>query len=98
MHCLMPFDLRWLAKEIGFEKLTLKGGKMIGFFIANQQSPYYQSSAFSRVLHFIKSNPSGYKMYEKNDSLRLLKGDVTDILSAIEALEPFKNAVTQESH
>jgi len=57
--------LRWLAKEIGFEKLTLKGGKMIGFFISNQQSPYYQSKAFSRVLDFIKSNPSDIRCMKK---------------------------------
>ena len=25
--------LRWLAKEIGFEKLLLKGGKLIAFFV-----------------------------------------------------------------
>lgn len=95
---LEAIRLRWMAKEIGFEKLTLKAGKMIGFFVSNQESAYYQSSAFSQVLQFIKSSPTGYKMYEKNDSLRLSKGDVTDIRSAIEALEPLKKQVAQESH
>ncbi|NEN23064.1 transcription-repair coupling factor [Cryomorpha ignava] len=85
---LNAIRLRWLAKEIGFEKLLLKGGKMIGNFISNQQSPYYQSKAFSRVLDFIKTNPSGYKMYEKGDSLRLSKTDVTDIGSALDSLRP----------
>lgn len=82
--------LRQIAREIGFEKLTLKGGKLIGFFVSNQQSSYYQSSAFSRVLQFIKSNPSGYKMYEKNDSLRLSSSDVRTIQMAIESLRPIQ--------
>ncbi len=80
--------LRWLAKEIGFEKLTLKGGMMIGYFVSNQQSPYYESLAFSRVLEFIKSNPQGYKMYEKGNNLRLSKTNVVDIKSALESLQP----------
>ncbi len=80
--------LRWMAKEIGFEKLTLKGGKLIGFFVSNQNSAYYQSSAFTRVLNFIKGNPIGYKMYEKGDNLRLAKVDVTNVRSAINALSP----------
>jgi transcription-repair coupling factor (superfamily II helicase) len=80
--------LRWMAKEIGFEKLTLKGGKMIGFFVSNPNSAYFESRAFTRVLNFIKPNPRGYKMYEKGASLRLSKNDVNDIYSAIQALKP----------
>lgn len=90
--------LRWIAREAGFEKLTLKGGKMIGFFVSNQASRYYQSAAFSRVLQFIKSNPPGYKMYEKNDSLRLAKTDVSDIRSALEALKPLQKPVEESAH
>lgn len=80
--------LRWMAKEIGFEKLTLKGGKMIGFFVSNPNSAYFDSRGFTRVLNFIKSNPRGYKMYEKGANLRLSKNDVNDIYSAIQALKP----------
>ena len=88
-HALLDaIRLRWLAKEIGFEKLTLKGGKMIGFFVSSQNSAYYESPAFSRVLEFIKTNPAGYKMYEKGESLRLSKTDVEDIHSALDALQP----------
>lgn len=79
--------LRWLAKEIGFEKLTLKAGAMIGFFITNQNSPYYQSKNFTRVLEFIKSAPAHYKMYEKGESLRLSKTGVETIGEALNALK-----------
>ena len=34
--------LRWLAVSLGFEKLVLKGRKMIAYFIADSGSPYYQ--------------------------------------------------------
>lgn len=78
--------LRRLAKEIGLEKLVLKGGKLIGYFISNSESPYFGSPAFTEVLNFIKTNPKGYKMYEKNGSLRISKSDVNSVTDAIEGL------------
>lgn len=79
--------LRRTAGDIGFEKLTLKGGKLIGFFVSKQDSLYYGSRAFSAVLDFIKNNPPGYKMYEKSGLLRLSVSDVHDIATAAECLE-----------
>ncbi len=80
--------LRRIAKEIGLEKLTLKGEKLIGHFLTNQESAYYRSSAFTKVLNFIKTNPLGYKMYEKGESLRLSKNGVSNIQEGLEALSP----------
>jgi transcription-repair coupling factor (superfamily II helicase) len=80
--------LRRMAKEIGFEKLNLKGEKLIGNFVSNAESAYFQSSAFTKVLDFIKNNPLGYKMYEKGNGLRLSKFGVRNIEEAIQALSP----------
>jgi transcription-repair coupling factor (superfamily II helicase) len=84
---LDAIKLRWLAKEIGFEKLTLKNDTLIGFFVSKQDAPYYQSHAFTRVLNFIKSNPPGYKMYQKGEGLRLSKTQVGTIASAIRSID-----------
>lgn len=78
--------LRRMAKEIGFEKLILKGGKLIGHFVSNQESAYYGSSAFTKVLEFIKSNPPGFKMYEKGGALRLSGAGISTIRDAIHTL------------
>ena len=52
---LKSMQLRWLAQDIGFEKLVLKKGKLIGYFISRQDSPYYQSEQFNAVLQFLKT-------------------------------------------
>jgi transcription-repair coupling factor (superfamily II helicase) len=78
--------LRWLAKEVGMEKLVLKSGKMIGYFVTKQDSPYYQSEKFTRVLDFIKQNPMTGKMYEKEGSLRFSFNDVISIKQAVRIL------------
>ncbi|MFZ4784047.1 MAG: transcription-repair coupling factor [Flavobacteriales bacterium] len=78
--------LRWLAREIGLEKLVLKSEKMIGYFITKQDSPYYQSDCFTRVLEFIKINPNAGKMYEKEDTLRMSFNDVKTMNRAVQIL------------
>ena len=84
---IKSIHLRWLAKSIGFEKLVIKGGKMIGYFVSKKDSPYYQSSIFTQVLNFIQTNPSDVKMNERNDKLRLIYANVNTISGAIENLE-----------
>ncbi|MEN9347989.1 MAG: transcription-repair coupling factor, partial [Bacteroidota bacterium] len=79
--------LRWLANEIGFEKLVLKSGKMIGYFISKQDSPYYQSDKFSHVLEFIKKYPTAGKMYEKDDTLRMSFNNIITMNDALRQLK-----------
>ncbi len=79
--------LRWHARSLGMEKLILKSGKMIGYFVSKQDSPYYQSAKFSKVLDFIKHNPNNGKMYEKDESLRISFNDVTKMNMAVKILD-----------
>ena len=45
--------IKWVATKIGLEKVVMKQGKLIGYFINDQQSAFYQSAGFTRVLQFI---------------------------------------------
>ena len=66
--------IKWLATKFGIEKLVLRQGKMIGYFVQDQQSKFYQSDAFTRVLQFVQTHPHHCKMKEKQtrNGLRLL--------------------------
>nr|WP_050858547.1 transcription-repair coupling factor [Aquimarina agarilytica] len=66
--------LKWMATRIGLEKIVLKQDKLIGYFISDQQSDFYQSAIFNKVLHAVQQNPSEVKMKEKQtrNGLRLL--------------------------
>ncbi|MGD0710736.1 MAG: transcription-repair coupling factor [Bacteroidales bacterium] len=79
--------LRKMAKEIGFEKLVLKGNKFIGFFISDEKSPYYQSEAFTKVLHFVQANPRACRMKEGNNKLTLTFENTESVSAAIEKLK-----------
>jgi transcription-repair coupling factor (superfamily II helicase) len=80
--------LRWLAMETGFEKLILKNNKLIGYFIPNQNSPYYQSEVFTKVLKFVQTNARTCKMKENNGKLLLTFENIKSIDDAINALKP----------
>lgn len=66
--------LKWIATKMGVEKLIMKQGKLIGYFIQDQQSAFYQSNNFSKVLQFVQQNSQKCKMKEKKtrNGLRLL--------------------------
>lgn len=80
--------LRWLAMEIGFEKLILKNNKLVGYFIQNQNSPYYQSETFTKVLKFVQAHARTCKMKENNGKLSLSFENIKSIDDAIEVLKP----------
>ncbi|MBN8704068.1 MAG: DEAD/DEAH box helicase, partial [Bacteroidetes bacterium] len=80
--------LRWIAIEIGFEKIILKNTKLVGYFITKQDSPYYQSEVFTKVLGFVQKNQRLCKMKENNNRLTLTFENIKSIESAKLALLP----------
>ena len=46
MALLNSIRIKWIATKLGIEKLVMKQGKMIGYFVSDQQSDYYQSKRF----------------------------------------------------
>ncbi|WP_025742625.1 transcription-repair coupling factor [Aquimarina pacifica] len=86
--------IKWIATGIGLEKIIMKQKKLVGYFISDQQSGFYQSPAFTSVLQFVQKNPGVCKMKEKNtrSGLRLLLTfeKVASIDDALQAFQPFK--------
>ncbi|CCG54465.1 Transcription-repair coupling factor [Flavobacterium indicum GPTSA100-9 = DSM 17447] len=66
--------IKWKATQLGIEKLIFKQGKMIGYFLGDQQSDFYQSNRFMKVLKFAQVNGNLCKIKEKEtkSGLRLL--------------------------
>lgn len=79
--------LRWLGRDIGFEKIVLKQQRLIGYFVSDQDSPYFQSPKFQKVLHFLKDQPKA-QMKERNNKLYLSFADVETVDQAIKLLKP----------
>ncbi|RVU01418.1 transcription-repair coupling factor [Mucilaginibacter limnophilus] len=78
--------LQWLGKTIGFEKISLKKNVLRGYFISNQQSPYFETPAFRQVLSFVQSNPRRTNLKEVKNTLRISIEAVNSIDEAVELL------------
>jgi len=86
--------IKWIASKIGLEKVVMKQGKLIGYFIADQQSGFYQTQAFTRVLQYVQTHSHTCTMKEKKtrSGLRLLLTfeKITSVDRALKVLEPLK--------
>ena len=83
--------IKWIATRLGIEKLVMKKGKMIGYFVSDQQSDYYQSKRFNNMLQFVQKNSAICKIKEKETpaGLRLLLtfDNVKNTRTALEFME-----------
>lgn len=90
--------IKWIATHNGLEKIVMKNNKLIGFFIADQQSSFYQSTAFSHVLQFVQIHSHKVTLKEKKTSkgLRLLLNaqGITSVNKAYEILKPLRKEAT----
>ncbi|WP_026897417.1 transcription-repair coupling factor [Daejeonella oryzae] len=84
---LKTWRLQWLGKQIGFEKLSLKKNVLKGYFISNQQSAYFETEQFNRVLQFLQAHPRISNLREIKSTLRLSVEHVGSLDMAIQILE-----------
>ena len=66
--------IKWLARKLGLERIILKKKRMIGYFVSDQQSMFYQSENFRKMLTHVQKNSSQCVIKEKQtkNGLRLL--------------------------
>ncbi len=86
--------LRWLALQLGIERIMLKNKKMVLYFVSNQESSYYNSPTFVRILEFVQKHPRHCQMREKNEKLTL---SFERIMSVSKALEILRALAGQET-
>ena len=83
---------KWLAISLGLERVIMKQRKMVGYFVADQESSFYQSPTFSKIIQYVQNNSRLVKMKEKQtrNGLRLIITfeHITNINKALQSLSP----------
>lgn len=84
--------IKWLANELGLERVIMKRKKMTGYFIADKESGFYHTDTFTKIIQYVQSHPRKITMKEREtrNGLRLLltfKG-ITSVDKALKALRP----------
>ena len=65
VNLLKSVALKWLAAEIGFEKIVMKNGVFLGYFPSNPQDKFYQTEKFRNIISYLTQNPSQAQLKEK---------------------------------
>jgi len=65
INLLKSVELKWLAAEIGFEKIVMKNNIFLGYFPDNPQDKFYQSEKFRNVISYLSQNPKEAQLKEK---------------------------------
>ncbi|MCK4751162.1 MAG: transcription-repair coupling factor, partial [Bacteroidales bacterium] len=86
MELMNVVRLRWMAIQLGFEKIILKKDRMIIHFISNPDSGYFASPTFKMVLNFIQIQGRKFEMKESNGKLRLSTDSITSVSMAMEVM------------
>ncbi|MGB1371022.1 MAG: transcription-repair coupling factor [Flavobacteriaceae bacterium] len=66
--------MKWIGMQFGLEKIMMKQHKMVGYFIPDQTSKFFDSSQFSTLLKYVQKHPKTCALKEKQtrSGLRLL--------------------------
>lgn len=79
--------IRQLGEKLGFEKIIIKNGVMICFFISNPLSKYYRSEKFSSILQSINGNPALFDLKQNDSKLRIFIRNVESLSKAYSILK-----------
>ena len=75
--------LRRLGKCLGAEKIFLKAGRMVLYFVQNEKSAYFESKAFGQCIAYAAMNAHRSNLREANGRRSMVIQEVRSVKSAV---------------
>ncbi len=79
--------LRWIAQDLGIEKISIKNNIMIAWLVFQQESDYYSSHVFSGIIQYLQANPKVAKLKEVKGKLLLNFEHINSIELALDKFQ-----------
>ncbi|MDE5971269.1 MAG: transcription-repair coupling factor, partial [Muribaculaceae bacterium] len=79
--------LRWMARRLGIEKVSLKQGRMYLYFVDESNKAYYQSPMFGRILAYFQQNYRRCELRQRNDRRSMFVNQITSVEEAVAILD-----------
>lgn len=86
---------RWKAMKLGFEKITLKNGKMLSYFHNQKNSEYFNTKEFHAVLAFVQKFTHLCYLKEQNNKLWLTIENVDSVNKATNVLKQMESLIVE---
>ncbi|CAH0999052.1 Transcription-repair-coupling factor [Neolewinella maritima] len=89
--------LRWLCRELGFDRVILKNDKLLCFFVEDSQSLYYDSEIFKSLSGIIADEGKlrGLRLKQSTRRLSLIKERVMSLTAAQDTLKSLSKRVEE---
>jgi transcription-repair coupling factor (superfamily II helicase) len=89
---MLTIMCRWLAVDIGFEKMTLKEKTLRCYFINHPDSPYYESDVFRKVLQYLQEGTNRARLRQTGRMFLMVVDQIEhmqDVLDFLTAMHGF---------
>lgn len=70
---------RWLAVDLGFEKMSLKDETLRCYFINRNDSPYFESDIFKNILQYLQTGTNKGRLKQVAKNFLLVADDIKDM-------------------
>lgn len=85
-NLFLVVKIRNRGAALGFEKVIIKNGIMIAFFVSNPMSPYYKSEVFEKVMGRISDMGGKLELKQVENKLKIVARDVPSLAVAFNIL------------
>ncbi|MBQ1200546.1 MAG: transcription-repair coupling factor [Alistipes sp.] len=83
--------LRWVAAEIGIERVKVKNGLMIVNFVGDDHSPFYKTEQFMNLLRKVTSQPERFVLKQRDTKLAMTVRHVATVADGVKVLQDLKS-------
>ncbi len=89
----ITMQCRRMAIELGFEKMSLKDNTMRCFFINKNDSPYFESDLFQRIISFLQTGTNKGRLKQTGKLFLLIAEPIKSMLEMYEFLKKMHTEV-----
>ena len=87
--------LRWLALQLGFERIILKKRKLRCYFTQNQDSPFYDSPVFSLIMGYVQKQGNRCTIKQSPTHLILIYEGIKNVTQARTVLNELVHSIAE---
>ena len=82
--------IRNIGSSFGFEKVIVKNGLLICFFITNSMSPYYKTETFTVLLERINFHEGLFSLKQTDGRLKIISRNISSLQAAYDVLQKLR--------
>ncbi len=83
--------LRWVAAELGIERVKVKNGLMIVSFVGDDHSPFYKTDQFMNLLRKVTAQPERFVLKQRDTKLAMTIRQIATVADGVKVLTDLKS-------